>query len=63
MDCVYILHSQKLNRIYTGFTTDFETRLEYHKKDQEQNLGIRQIILFYSSIRLYLHPICHSVGF
>ena len=31
MDCVYILHSQKLNRIYTGFTTDFETRLEYHK--------------------------------
>ena len=31
MDCVYILHSKTLNRYYIGFTTDFETRLEFHK--------------------------------
>ena len=31
MDCVYILHSNKLNRYYIGYTADFETRLEFHK--------------------------------
>lgn len=43
MDCVYILHSEKLKRFYTGL-------------DQEQNLDIRQIILFYSGIRLDPSP-------
>lgn len=32
MLCVYILHSTKLNRFYIGFTSDFETRLEFHKQ-------------------------------
>ena len=31
MDCVYILHSKTLNRYYIGFTTDFETRLEFNR--------------------------------
>ena len=31
MDCVYILYSDKLNRFYIGYTSDFETRLEFHK--------------------------------
>lgn len=32
MYCVYILHSTKLNRFYIGYTSDFETRLEFHKQ-------------------------------
>jgi putative endonuclease len=31
MNCVYILYSAKLNRFYIGFTSDFDTRLEFHK--------------------------------
>ena len=31
MDCVYILHSQKLNRFYIGYTADFEARMAFHK--------------------------------
>jgi len=28
---VYILRSEKLNRYYTGFTTNLDVRLEFHK--------------------------------
>jgi putative endonuclease len=31
MNIVYILHSNKLNRFYIGFTSNFDTRLEFHK--------------------------------
>jgi putative endonuclease len=31
MNCVYILHSAKLNQFYIGYTSDFDTRLEFHK--------------------------------
>ena len=31
MQIVYILHSQKLNRYYIGYTANLETRLEFHK--------------------------------
>jgi len=31
MDCVYILFSSKLNWFYIGYTSDFGTRLEFHK--------------------------------
>ena len=31
MDCVYILHSIKLNRFYIGYTSDFDIRLEFHR--------------------------------
>ena len=31
MNIVYILHSQKLNRYYIGYTSDFDLRLEFHK--------------------------------
>ncbi|MVO09646.1 GIY-YIG nuclease family protein [Flavobacterium sp. TP390] len=31
MSIVYILYSQKLNRFYIGYTSDFDLRLEFHK--------------------------------
>ncbi|MCA1920381.1 MAG: GIY-YIG nuclease family protein, partial [Flavobacterium piscis] len=31
MYIVYILRSNKLNRFYIGFTSDFDIRLEFHK--------------------------------
>ena len=31
MNCVYILHSIKLNRFYIGYTSDFYARIEFHK--------------------------------
>ena len=31
MNIVYILHSKKLKRFYIGFTSNFDTRLEFHK--------------------------------
>ena len=34
--CVYILHSTKLNRYYIGFTTNFDTRLDFHLNSDEQ---------------------------
>jgi putative endonuclease len=34
--CVYILHSNKLNRYYIGYTADFETRLDFHLNSKEQ---------------------------
>ncbi|MFG4000846.1 excinuclease ABC subunit C [Flavobacterium aquidurense] len=34
MHIVYILHSNKLNRFYIGFTSDFDTRIEFHKNAQ-----------------------------
>ena len=30
MYCVYILFSAKLDRFYTGFTSDFDERMEFH---------------------------------
>ena len=32
MDCVYILHSLHLDRFYVGYSSDLNSRLEYHKK-------------------------------
>ena len=34
--CVYILHSDKLNRYYIGFTSDFDTRLDFHINSEDQ---------------------------
>jgi len=31
MHYVYILHSEKLDRHYTGYTSNLETRLEFHE--------------------------------
>jgi putative endonuclease len=36
MPCVCILHSPKLSRYYIGFTTDFDTRLDFHLNAEEQ---------------------------
>ncbi|MET3731478.1 GIY-YIG nuclease family protein [Moheibacter stercoris] len=39
MFLVYILHSNKLNRFYIGFTEDIETRMEFYlNKDQNNYL-------------------------
>jgi putative endonuclease len=34
--CVYILHSDKLNRYYIGFTSDFDTRLDFLLNSEDQ---------------------------
>ncbi len=31
MHLVYILHSQKLDRFYIGYSSNFEERIEFHK--------------------------------
>ena len=36
MHLVYILHSKKLNRYYTGYTSDFETRLIFHQNSESR---------------------------
>ena len=33
-NCVYILHSDKLNRYYIGFTQNLEKRLLFHKNSE-----------------------------
>ncbi len=33
---VYILHSEKLDRFYTGYTSDLERRLEFHTNAEAQ---------------------------
>ena len=34
MICVYILHSIKLDRFYTGFTTNLDQRLLFHQNPE-----------------------------
>jgi len=34
MYTVYILHSPKFNRFYTGSTSDFDTRLDFHRNPE-----------------------------
>lgn len=34
MWCVYILHSRRLNRFYTGSTSDLDVRLDFHRNPQ-----------------------------
>ena len=36
MNQVYILHSEKLNRFYIGFTTNLEERLIFHKNAENR---------------------------
>ncbi|UPQ80262.1 GIY-YIG nuclease family protein [Flavobacterium azooxidireducens] len=35
MHIVYILHSQKLNRFYIGYTTNLDLRLDFHLHDTQ----------------------------
>ena len=30
MHCVYILHSERLNKFYTGYTANLDIRMEFH---------------------------------
>ena len=34
MHQVYILFSKKLNRFYIGYTSDLETRMEFHRNSE-----------------------------
>ncbi len=36
MHIVYILHSQKLNRFYIGYTTNLDLRLDFHPRSALQ---------------------------
>jgi putative endonuclease len=36
MHYVYILHSEKINMFYIGYTSDISTRLEFHNKAAPQ---------------------------
>jgi putative endonuclease len=36
MICVYIIYSEKLDRFYTGFTTNFDVRLDFHLNSKEK---------------------------
>ena len=36
MHIVYILHSQKLLRFYIGYTSNLETRLEFHRNATQE---------------------------
>ena len=55
MDCVYILFSEKLNRFYTGATSDFDLRMSFHLNDvknQDQthrNNNLFQLCKMYSN--------------
>ena len=34
MYCVYILYSEVLDRFYTGFTSNFDVRMEFHQNPE-----------------------------
>jgi putative endonuclease len=36
MNLVYILHSQKLNRFYIGYTSNFDLRFDFHLNSNNQ---------------------------
>ena len=50
MHQVYILHSQKLNRFYIGFTSNLEQRLVFHKNPENRKFtyNVSDWILFFT---------------
>ena len=55
MFTVYILHSKKLNRFYTGFTTNLELRLHFH-----ENAVARKFTAKANDWVLFLEIACES---
>ena len=47
---VYILHSDKLNRFYTGFTSNLEEKLSFHKNAENRKFTHNALdwILFFT---------------
>ncbi|MBS7255079.1 GIY-YIG nuclease family protein [Flavobacterium branchiicola] len=47
---VYILHSQKLNRYYIGYTSNFDVRLEFHRNSPPNKFtaNANDWVLFFS---------------
>ena len=56
MHIVYILHSQKLNRFYIGYTTNLEIRIDFHINDTQ----IRKFTYKASDWLLFLKIECTS---
>jgi putative endonuclease len=56
MHIVYILHSQKLNRFYIGYSSNFEQRFEFHLNDTQT----RKFTHKASDWQLYLKIECTS---
>lgn len=55
MNIVYILHSDKLNRFYIGFTSDFDTRIEFHKNAESHKFTANA-----NDWQLFLKIICET---
>ena len=55
MYCVYILHSEKLNKFYTGFTSNFYVRLHFHFNSENRKFTHNA-----SDWTLYLKMECES---
>ena len=53
---VYILYSEKLNKFYVGFTSDFEVRLEFHLQGDDLSRFTRRA----TDWKLYLQLACKS---
>ena len=47
--CVYILHSQKINRFYTGYSSNLEERLVFHITPEKRKFtyNASDWVLFY----------------
>jgi putative endonuclease len=54
---VYILHSQKLNRFYIGFTSNLEKRLEFHHNAESHKFTSKA-----KDWEVYLKIECKSKG-
>ncbi len=47
--CCYILHSERLNRYYIGYSSDLDFRLELHKNPEKRKYtyNAKDWVLFY----------------
>ena len=52
---VYILHSEKLNRFYVGFTTDLAVRMEFHASAESRKFTAKA-----DDWKLFLTIACES---
>ncbi|WP_026977095.1 GIY-YIG nuclease family protein, partial [Flavobacterium tegetincola] len=56
MHTVYILHSEKLNRYYIGYTSNIDVRLDFHSNDSQT----RKFTYKADDWKLYLSINCSS---
>ncbi len=53
--CVYILHSKKLNRFYTGYTQNLAIRLSFHNNPESRKFTAKA-----DDWKLFLRIQCHN---